>query len=128
METQKIVNLINGFDNEKSKFTTKKWYIIDSESKGNYLPDNEIKFLTSSLESNLCDYSDAYVLVKETINVTGGDNNTNVVFKNCAPFKDCKTEINDTFVDYANFINIKMPKYNLIEYIDNFSDTSRWNN
>ena len=125
METQKIVNLINGFDNEKSKFTTKKWYIIDSESKGNYLPDNEIKFLTSSLESNLCDYSDAYVLVKETINVTGGDNNTNVVFKNCAPFKDCKTEINDTFVDYANFINIKMPKYNLIEYIDNFSDTSR---
>ena len=49
METQKIVNLLNGSDNENSKFATKKWHIIDSESKNNYLPDNEIKFLTSSL-------------------------------------------------------------------------------
>ena len=49
---------------------------------------------------------------------------TQIVFKNCAPFKDCRTEINDTFVDYANFINITMPMYNLIEYSDNYSDTS----
>ena len=49
---------------------------------------------------------------------------TQVVFKNCAPFKDCRTEINDTFVDYADFINITMPMYNLIEYSDNYSDTS----
>ena len=69
METQKIVNLLNGSDNENSKFATKKWYIIDSESKGNYLPDNEIKFLTSSLESNLCDYSDAYILLTGNITV-----------------------------------------------------------
>ena len=47
-----------------------------------------------------------------------------MVFKNCAPFKDCRTEINDTFVDYANFINITMPMYNLIEYSDNYPDTS----
>ena len=47
-----------------------------------------------------------------------------VAFKNCAPFKDCRTEINDTFVDYANFINIAMPMYNLIEYSDNYSDSS----
>ena len=47
-----------------------------------------------------------------------------VAFKNCAPFEDCRTEINDTFVDYANFINITMPMYNLIEYSDNYSDTS----
>ena len=68
METQKIVNLLNDSNNENSKFaTTKKWYIIDSETKGNYLPNNEIKFLTSSLESNLCDYSDAYILVKEIL-------------------------------------------------------------
>ena len=70
METQKIVNLLNGSDNENSKFATKKWYIIDSESKGNYLPDNEINCLTSSLESNLCDYSDAYILVNGNITVT----------------------------------------------------------
>ena len=49
---------------------------------------------------------------------------TQVAFKNCAPFKDCRTEINDTFVDYADFINITMPMYNLIEYSDNYSDTS----
>ena len=129
METQKIINLLNGSDNENSKFATKKWYIIDSESKGNYLPDNEIKFLTSSLESNLCDYSDAYILVTGNINVTGGDANTKVAFKNCAPFKDCRTKINDTFVDYAEHINITMPMYNLIEYSDNYSDTSGslWN-
>ena len=47
-----------------------------------------------------------------------------MVFKNCAPFKDCRTDINDTFVDYADFINIKMPMYILIEYSDNSSDTS----
>ena len=53
METEKIVNLLNGSDNENTKFATKKWYIIDSEAKGNYSLDNEIKFLTSSLESSL---------------------------------------------------------------------------
>ena len=50
---------------------------------------------------------------------------TQVVFKNCAPFKRCRTEINDTFVDEADFINIAMLMYNLIEYNDNYSDTSR---
>ena len=76
METQKIVNLLNSSDNENSKFATKKWYTIDSESKSNSLPDNEIKFLTSSLESNLCDYSEAYILVTGNINITGGNNDT----------------------------------------------------
>ena len=124
METQKIVNLLNGSDNENSKFATKKWYVIDSESKGNYSHENPIKFLTSSLESSLCDYSDAYVLITGNINVKGGDNDTKVVFKNCAPFQKCFTEIDGTLVDEANFINITMPMYNLIEYSDNYSDTS----
>ena len=56
------------------------------------------------------------------INVTGGDANAKVAFKNCAPFEDCRTEINDPFVDYADFINITMPMYNLIEYSDHYSD------
>ena len=124
METQKIVNLLNNIDSENSKFATKKWYVIDSDSKGVYSHENEIKFLTNSLELSLCDYSDAYILVTGNITVTGGNNNTKVAFKNCAPFKDCRTEINDTFVDYADFINIAMPMYNLIEYSDNYSDTS----
>ena len=129
METQKIINLLNGSDNENSKFAIKKWYIVNNESKGNYSYENPIKFLTSSLESSLCYYSDAYILATGNINVTGGDNNTKVVFKNCAPFEKCRTEINETFVDDADFINITMPMYNLIEYSDNYSDTSRslWN-
>ena len=59
----------------------KKWYIIDSESNGNYSKDEEIKFLTRSIESNICDYSDAYILVTGNINITGGDNNAKVAFK-----------------------------------------------
>ena len=124
METQKIVNLLNGSDNENSKFATKKWYIIDNESKGNYSHHNPIKFLTKSIESSLCDYSDAYILVTGNITVTGGNANTKVAFKNCAPFTECRTEINKTFVNRTEHINIAMPMYNLIEYSDNYSDTS----
>ena len=124
METQKIVNLLNGTDNDYSNFATKKWYIIDSESNGNYSQNDEIKFLTRSIESSLYDYSDAYILV--TGNITAAPNNaaTQVVFKNCAPFEKCRTEINETFIDEATRINITMPMYNLIEYSDNYSDTS----
>ena len=115
-----------------------KWYVIDSESKCKYSHKNEIKFLRNSLESSLCDYSDAYILVTWNITVTrrNAANEdialnaaTQVVFKNCAPFKNFRTEINDTFVDSADFINITMPMYNLIEYRDSYSDTSGslWN-
>ena len=124
METQKIVNLLNGSDNENSKFATKKWYVIDSESKGVYSHEDEIKFLTSSLESGLCDYSDAYILVTGNITVAGGDANTKVAFKNYAPFKECRIEINETFVDKSRGINTAMLMYNLIEYSDNYSDIS----
>ena len=93
METQKIVNLLNSSENEYSKFATKKWYVIDSESKGNYSHENPIKFLTSSLESSLCDYSDAYVLVTGNIAVVGANNNTKVALENCAPFGKCRREI-----------------------------------
>ena len=129
MKTQKIINLLNGSDNGNSKFATKNWYIIDNESKDNYSHHDPIKFLAKSIASSLCDYSDAYILVTGKINVTGGDNNTKIAFKNWAPFKDCRREINDTFVDYADFINITMSMYNLTEYSDNYSDTSGslWN-
>ena len=80
--------------------------------------------MTKSIESSLCDYSDAYVLVTGDITATGGNANAKVAFKNCAPFKKCRTEINDTFVDKADFINIAMLMYNLIEYSDNYSDAS----
>ena len=81
METQKIVNLINRSDNDNSRFATKKWYIIDSESNGNYSQNDEIKFLTRSIESSLCDYSDAYILVTGNITATPNNAATQVVLK-----------------------------------------------
>ena len=101
MEIQKIINLLNDSDNENSEFATKKWFIIDSELNGNYSKDEKIKFLTRSIESNICDYYDAYISVTGNITVTGGDANTKVAFKNCAPFRECRTEINETFVKDA---------------------------
>ena len=124
METQKTVNLLNSSDNENSKFATKKWYVIDSESKSDYAHNDRIKFLTKSIESSICDYSDAYVLVTGNITVAGGDANTKVGFKNCAPFLECRTEKNETFNDETEHINIAIPMYNLIEYSDNYCDTS----
>ena len=124
METQKIVNLLNNSGNEYSRFATKKWNIIDSESNGNYSHKNPIKFLTISIESSLCDYSDTYILVTGNINVAGGNNNTKVVFKNYSPFRKCRIEINETFINDAEHINIAIPIYNLIEYSNNYSDTS----
>ena len=91
MEAQEISNLLNSSENENSKFATKKWCVIDSESKGNYSPGNLIKFLRNSLESSLCDYSNAYVLVTVNIVVEGADDDTKVALKNCAPFRKWRT-------------------------------------
>ena len=108
METQKIVNLLNGSDNENSKFATKKWYIIDSESNGNYSHHNPIKFLTKSIESSLYDYSDAYILVTGNIAVKRKNvadtadialvATIQVAFKNCAPFEKCSIETDGTLL------------------------------
>ena len=66
--------------------------------------------MTRSIGSSLCDYSDAYILVTGNVRATPNNAAIQVAFKNCAPFKDCRTEINDTFVDYAHFTNTTMPK------------------
>ena len=116
--------MVNSSENEYSKFAAKKWYIVDTESKGKYSHENPIKFLKSKLESSLFNYSDTYVLVAGNINVARADNNTKVVLKKCVPFRKSRTEINDTFIDEAEHISIAMPMYNLIVYTDNYSDTS----
>ena len=86
------------------------------------------------LKSSLCDYSDAYILVKRKITITGeGDTaalrqaderNKGVAFKNCAPFTTWKSDINNVEIDYCQDIDIIMPMYNLIEYSDNYAKTS----
>ena len=117
--------MLNDSSNEESKFATKKLYVIDSQTaKDKYNQNNSIKFETESIKPSLCiNYSDAFILVTGDVTVNA-DNDTDVAFKNCAPFSTCKTEINDVFIDEANHIYIAMPMYNLIDYSDNYSDTS----
>ena len=86
------------------------------------------------LKSSLCDYSDAYILVKGTITITGkgadaaarqaDERYKGVAFKNCVLFINCISEINNTHVDNAKDIDIVMPLYNLIEYSDNYAKTT----
>ena len=84
------------------------------------------------LRSSLCDYRDAYILVKGNIsvnnNVAAGANENDigkkVTFKNCAPFTNCISKINNTQIDNAEYIDIVMLMYNLIDYSDNYSKTS----
>ena len=72
MEYQKIANLLDdNKSNQPSKFRTKNWVEINDESRGTYNVNSQIKFKTTMLKSNLCDYSDAYILVKGTITITG---------------------------------------------------------
>ena len=128
IETQKILNLLGDADNESSKFAARKQYVINDQNNTDNGEGNEdsttIKFETKVIKSSLCDYSDAYILVTGNITATGGDANTRVAFKNCAPFTKCITHVNDEYVDGANNLDIIMPMYNLIEYSDNYSDTS----
>ena len=98
-------------------------YIDSQTAKGKYKQGDPIKFETQTIKSSLCDYFDAFILVAGNIAVTA-DNNIDVTFKNCAPFSTYTTKINGIFVDEANHIYIAMPMYNLIEYSDNYSDTS----
>ena len=135
MEHQKIVNLLGDkTSNKPSKFRTKNLVQINDETRGTYNINSQIKFKTTMLKSILCDYSDAYILVKGTITIAGaGDDpavrqaderDKGLMFKNCAPFTNCISEINNTQVDNAKDIDIVMPMYNLIEYSDNYVKTS----
>ena len=130
MENEKIINLLDKIDADSKHFATKKWYVINDENNTNYgvntganNPDT-IKYDARVLKPNLCDYAEAYILVDGTIRGTGGDNNTRLALKNCAPFTKCNLEINDEHIDTAENLDIVMPMYNLIEYSDNYQDSS----
>ena len=126
--------MIDCTSNQPSKFRTKNWVEINDESRGAYNANSQIKFKTTMLKSSLYDYSDAYILVKGTITITGAgadaaarqadERDKGVAFKNCAPFTNCISEINNTQVDNAKDIDIVMPMYNLIEYSDNYTKTT----
>ena len=133
IEYQKIANLLDNASNQPSKFRTRNWVEINDDSRGTYT-GNSIKFITTILRSNLCDYADAYILVNGRITITGAgadaaarqadERDKGVTFKNCAPFTKCINRINNTEIDNAKDIDIIMPTYNLIEYSNNYSKTS----
>ena len=124
--------MLNDESNKPPKVRKRNWVEINHEARVTYSHNKQIKFKTSMLGSSLCDYSDTYILVKANITVknTAGAgaaaNNTNkrVIFKNCSPFTNCISKINNIQIDNAEYIDIVMPMYNLIEYNNNYSKTS----
>ena len=134
MENQKIINLLNKDDTDSKHFATKRWYIINDENNTNYEVNKDtgkdnpdtIKYDTRVLKPNLCDYAEAYILIDGKIRQKGNASaaNTRLALKNCAPFTKCNLEINDEHVDTAENLDIVMPMYNLIEYSDNYQDSS----
>ena len=128
MESQKTINLLDSDNSESQKFATKRWYIINDQNSGGNNPygngtDNTtIKFETKLIKPNLCDYSDAYILV--TGNIKNKVANSTVAFKNCPPFSTCDVVINDEHVEKAEDLDVVMPMYILLEYSDNYQDST----
>ena len=124
MEYQKIANLLDNASNQPSKFRTKNWVEINDESRGTYT-GNSIRFKTTMLRSNSCDYADAYILVNGRIAITGAGNDDaakalderdkDVACKNCAPFTKYINRINNTEIHNAKDTDIVMLMYNLIK-------------
>ena len=134
MEFQKIVNLLDTTSDDKDlpKFVTKKWIEVYDQSGRDYRVNKEIRIKTPMLRSELCDFSDAYIVVKGDIIVTNPDNgkkNKAVAFKNNAPFINCISKINGVQIDKSEDLDPVMPMYNLLEYSKNYKKTtsSLWN-
>ena len=139
--------MLDSVSNQPSKFKTKNWVKINDKSRGVYTTGSNIKFKTRMLRSSLCDYADACILVQVTIIIAvnegtepdpdpprtaaqllaarqADERNEGVIFKNCALFIKCISEINNAEIDYAQDIDIVMSMYNLIEHSDNYSEAS----
>ena len=106
MEYKKRINFVDNTPNQLSKFRIENGVEVNDDFRGTYKTNSEIKFKTSMLKLGLCNYSDAYLLVNETITITRGqddaaarqadERNKEVMFTNCAAFTDCISEINNT--------------------------------
>ena len=126
--------MLDSASNKPSKFRTRNWVEINDNIRGAYSPNKQIRFKIAILRSSLCDYTDAYIIVKGNISVNNNAgvgagaaaNNIGkkVIFKSRAPFTSCLNKINNTQIDNAEYIDIAMSMYNLLEYSDNYSKTS----
>ena len=127
MESQKIINLLDTNDNKSEKFATERWYIINDQNTGNNAYGNgedgtTIKYEAKVIKPNLRDYSDAYILVIG--NIQNKPANSIVAFKNCPPFRTCDVTINDEHIEKAEDLPIVIPMYNLLEYFDNYQNST----
>ena len=131
MEFQKMVNFldITSDDKDLPGFVTKKWIEVYNQSEGSYNVNKEIRIKTSMLRSDLCDFNDAYIVVKGdiTLEVDNDANKTNknLAFKNNAPFINSISKINGVRVDNAEDLDFVMPMYNLLEYSKNYRKNNR---
>ena len=134
MEYQNITNLLDTNFNKVPKFITKKWVEVHDQSGSaydRYKPNKQIRFKTSMLRSDLCDYSGAYIVVKGDITLTKTKErgiidirNRFLAFKNNASFTNCISKINNVLIDNAEDLDIVMPMYNLLEYSKNYRTTT----
>ena len=139
MEYQKITNLLDTTSDNVPRFITKKWVEVHDQSgnaEDRYNPSKQIRFKTSVLRSDLCDFSDAYIVVKGDITLTKNADrnfidlrNRFLAFKNNAPFTNCISKFNNVLIDNAEDLDVVMRMYNLIEYSKNYRRTtgSLWN-
>ena len=119
MEYQKIINLLDTTSDNVPRFNTKKWMEVHDQSGGIYQINKQVRFKTSMLRSQLCDYSNAYIVVKGTINVTDPNNDIfdkKLAVKNNAPFISCIRKISNTLVNNSEDFDTVMPVYSLTEY------------
>ena len=134
MEFQKTVSFLDTTSDNKDlpKFVTNKWIEVFDQSEKNYNVNKEIRIKTPMFRSDLCDFSDAYIVVKGDITVTNPNNakrNKAVAFKNNAPFINCISKINGIKIDNAEDLDVVMPMYNLLEYSKNYKKATgnMWN-
>ena len=116
------------------RFITKKWVEIHDQSgsaEDTFKPSKQIRFKISMLRSDLCDFSDAYIVVKGTITLTKINKRKIIdirsrflAFKNNAPFTNCISKINNVLIDNAEDLDVVMPMYDLIEYSKNYKKTT----
>ena len=120
MEYQKITNLLDNIPDKVPRFITKKWIEVHDQSGESYNVNKQIRFKTLMIQLDLCDYNQAYVVVKEIITVEEANNrdikNSSLEFKTNEPFISCISKINSVLIKNTEDLDIVVPMYNLTEY------------
>ena len=135
MEYHKITKLLGTTPDEVLRFITKKWIEVHDQSgnaEDRYKPSKQIRFKTSTVRSDLCDFSDVYIVIKGDITLTKTDGrglidirNRFLAFKNNAPITNCISKINNVLIDNVEYLDVVMPMYNLLAYSKNYRKTTR---